>query len=60
MVGKTNGGWSKMGLGLWSRGSYLCITAAVATLVFFALGCLDPGAGNTLWTDTRAHSLRGN
>lgn len=30
-----------MGLGLWSRGSYLFITAAMGTFVFFALGCLD-------------------
>lgn len=41
MVGKTNRGWNKMGLGLSSHGSHLFIIGAKGTFVFFALGCLD-------------------
>lgn len=62
MVGKTNRGWSKMGLGPSSHGSHLFINGPMGTFVFFALGCLD-GEGqktNTLWTCKSADLLAGN
>lgn len=62
MVGKTNRGWSEMGLGLWSHGSYLFIIGPMGTFVFFALGCLDGAVQTTniLWIGKSADSLVGN
>lgn len=40
MVGKTNRGWSEMGLGQWSHGNYLFIIGPMGTFVSFAVGCL--------------------
>lgn len=62
MVGKTNRGWSKMGLGLWSHGSYLFIIGPMGTFVFFTLGCLDGEVQTTniLWTGKSSDSLAGD
>lgn len=62
MVGKTNRGWSEMGLGPWSHGSYLFIIGPMGTFVFFALGCLDGEVQTTiiLWNGKSADSLVGS
>lgn len=62
MVGKTNRGWSEIGLGPWSHGSYLFIIGPMRTFVSFALGCLDGEVQTTniLWTGKSAESLVGN
>lgn len=62
MVGKTNRGWSEMGLGPWSHGGYLFIFGPMGTFVFFALGCLDGEVQTTiiLWNGKSADSLVGS